>query len=318
MGLKVHAKFVEVLDSKCAELSTRPALHLERVFSVIRRLEEHFQGNRLSEALAAQLIGELTCYVVVIPVSIPLREKIKFSRAVRYEEPLGVTYEAVSRLSYIPIGGPVSAKLGRLNKAGESMFYACKDDNANSIGAVLSEVRAKPGEIFNILISETNPPEQTTELADNDLVITPLGIFDYYRRGVPDPFGLHADHRECYEYLTKHAHPEGMLAMQLADAFIADILKRQEAAGLYTVTSAFSTEIGGLPILDGILYSSTQFDSFPNVALKPSAVDKKLQHKSAMSVRVLERYGYGIFKTEQLARGTIKDGQLFWANHLIT
>lgn len=308
----MHSKFVEALDRKCAELSTRPELHLERVFSVIRRLEEHFQGNRISEALTAQLIGELTRYVVVIPVLIPLSEKIKFSRAVRYEESVGVTYDAVSRLSYIPIGGPVSVKLGRLNKAGESMFYACKDDTTNSIGAVLSEARARPGEIFNILISETNPPEEITKPEDNDLIISPLGIFDYYRRGVPDPFGLHADHRECYEYLCKHVHPEGMLAMQLVDAFIADILKRKEAEGLYTVTSAFFTEIGGVPILDGILYPSTKFDSFPNIALKPSAVDKKLQHKRAMSVRVLERYGYGIFKTEQLARGTITDGQLFW------
>lgn len=313
----MDAKFVEVLDGKCAELNTRPAMHLERVFSVTRRLEEHFQGNRLSEALAAQLIGELTYYVVLIPVQIPLAKKIKFSRAVRYEEPTGITYEALSRLSYIPIDGPITAKLGRLNKAGESMFYACKDDNANSIGAVLSEARARPGEVFNILISETIPPQNAIEQTDNDLVITPLGIFDYYRRGVPDPFGLHTVHRECYEYLTKRAHPEGMLAMQLVDAFIADVLKRQETEGLYTVTSALATEIGTIPKVDGILYPSTQFESFPNVALKPSAVDKKLQHRSAIAVRVLERYGYGIFKTEQIATGAVKDGQLFWEHHRI-
>ncbi len=308
----MDAELVKALDVKCAELNTRSAAHLERVFSVTRRLEEHLRGNRLSEALAAQLIGELTYYVLLIPVPIPLNQKIKFSRAVRYEEPKGITYEAVSRLSYIPIDGPVIPKLGRLNKAGEAMFYACKDDHANSIGAVLSEARAQPGEIFNILISETNPSQNATGPADNDLVITPLGIFDYYRRGVPDPFRLHPAHRECYEYLTKRTHPEGMLAMQLVDAFIADILKRQETDALYTVTSVLAAEINSVPIIDGILYPSTQFDSFPNVALKPSAVDKKLQHKSAIAVRVLERYGYGIFKTEQIAKGTVKNGQLSW------
>lgn len=313
----MDAKLVEALDGKCAELSTRPEMHLERVFSVIRRLNEHLQGNRLPEALAAQLIGELTYYVLLIPVPIPLSGKVKFSRAVRYEEPAGITYGAVSRLSYIPTDGPITAKLGRLNKAGESMFYACKDAHANSIGAVLSEVRARPGEIFNILVSETIPPQEAKEQADNDLVITPLGIFDYYRRGVPDPFGLHIAHRQCYEYMIKHAHPEGMLAMQLVDAFIADVLKRQETEGLYTVTSALATEINTISIVDGILYPSTQFDSFPNVALKPSAVDKKLQHRSAIAVRVLERYGYGIFKTEQIASGAVKDGQLSWEHHRI-
>jgi hypothetical protein len=103
-----------------------------------------------------------------------------------------------------------------------------------------------------------------------------------------------------------------MLAMQLVDAFMADILKRQETEGLYTITSVLSAEIGAIPIIDGILYPSTQFDSFPNVALNPSAVDKKLQHRNAVAVRVLERYGYGIFKTEQIARGTVENGQLLW------
>lgn len=303
---------VKALDVKCAELNTRPTLHLDRVFSVIRRLEEHLQGNRLSENLAAQLVSELTYYVILIPVPIPLDQRIKFLRAVRYEEPTGITYEAVSRLSYIPIGGPVTAKLGRLNKVGESKFYACKDDHANSMGAVLSESRARPGEIFNILISETVPSENAKEPTDNDLIITPLGIFDYYRRGVPDPFGLHPAHRQSYEYLVNRTHPEGMLAMQLVDAFIADILKRQETEGLYTITSVLAAEIGSIPIIDGILYPSTQFDSFPNVALNPSAVDKKLQHRSAIAVRVLERYGYGIFKTEQIARGTVENSRLSW------
>ncbi|TXH87391.1 MAG: hypothetical protein E6Q78_14565 [Rhodoferax sp.] len=310
--MDMDQELVKALDVRCAELNTRPAMHLDRVFSVIRRLEEHLQGNRLPDGLAAQLIGELTYYVVLIPIPIPLGQRIKFSRAVRYEESTGITYEALSRLSYIPIGGPITAKLGRLNKVGESKFYACKDDHANSIGAVLSEARARPGEIFNILISETIPPEKVKEPTDNELIITPLGIFDYYRRGVPDPFGLHPAHRKSYEYLVKNSHPEGMLAMQLVDAFISDILKRQETEGLYTLTSVLAAEIDAIPIIDGILYPSTQFDSFPNVALNPSAVDKKLQHTSAIAVRVLERYGYGIFKTEQIAKGTVTNGLLTW------
>lgn len=189
------------------------------------------------------------------------------------------------------------------------MFYACKDDSPNSIGAVLSEVKARPGEVFNVLISETH---ETAEQLESDLVVIPLGIFDYYRRGVPDPFGLHSEYLGCYEYLRKHIDPEGMLAMQLADAFICDLLKRREVEGLYTVTSALSKELCSIPMIDGILYPSTQFDSYPNIVLKPSAVDKKLEHKSATSVRVLESYGYGIFRTEELAKGTVKNGQLLW------
>lgn len=308
----MDAQLAEVLDRRSAELNMRPGRHLERIFSVIRRLEDHMHGVHASEALLTQLIGELTFYVVLIPVQIPLSEKVKFARAVRYEEPTGTTYNEVSRLSYIPSGGLVAAKQGRLNKEGESIYYACKDDNANSIGAVLSETRARPGEIFNILISETAPSQEVTKHSDNSLVVTPLGIFDYYRRGVPDPFGLHPAHKECYEYLKNQTDPEGMLAMQLADAFITDVLKRQETDSLYAVTSALAKEINQIPIVDGILYPSTQFDSFPNVALSPFSVEKKLQHLSALSVRVLERYGYGIFKTEQLAKGLVSNGQILW------
>lgn len=71
----MDTKFIDVLDGKCTELNNRPSLHLERVFSLVRRLEEHLKTNRLSESLVAQLVGELACYVVLIPVIMPLREK---------------------------------------------------------------------------------------------------------------------------------------------------------------------------------------------------------------------------------------------------
>lgn len=305
-------EFIAALDNKISELNVRPELQLDRVFSIVRRLEDHLQGIDLCFGQLQHLIDELFFYVVVIPIPIPLSEKMSFTRAVKYEEGHGVGYESVQRLSYIHPDSDVPRKIGRMNREGESMFYANKDNGPNSIGVVLSEMRARPGEIYNMLFSETVSPQLAEKRSDEVMYIVPLGVFDYYRRGLHDPFGLHQDFRECYEYLLKGTSSAGMLAMQLVDAFLTDLLKRKGSELLYSLTSLLSTQFSSNALIDGMLYPSTQFDGSPNVALKITSVDRKLKHKGALSIHVLERYGFGIFKTETIGIGNIVDETITW------
>jgi hypothetical protein len=311
----MNPEFIPQLDQKITELNSRPELQLNRAFSVVRRLEEHLQGIALRPGQLEHLIDELFFYVVMLPVPIPLDEKAVFTRAVRYEEARGIGYEQVSRLSYIHPKSGVAQPVGRMNKKDRPVFYASKGEGANALGAVLSEMAARPGEVYNVLFSETapfEPPEPPPELSPNVLRVMPVGVFDYYRRGLNDPFGLHQDYRDCYEYFREKTHPAGMLAMQLVDAFLTDILKRKGTELLYSVTSLIPAEIESDTRIDGVLYPSVEFEGFPNVALKTAAAELKLKHVRAISLRVIERYGYGIFATETIGVGAVVGGRIAW------
>ncbi len=106
-----------------------------------------------------------------------------------------------------------------------------------------------------------------------------------------------------------------MLAMQLCDAFLTDVLKAEEYPRLYDVTSEIGEECLKPDLLDGILYPSTKFEGFPNVALKPRAVDRKLRFETTLSVRVEECYGYGMFKVSILNQGIVDAGTVIWSSH---
>lgn len=294
-------------------LNDKPSQQLETVARIVSALQAHWQEETiLAPEDVKSLVGQLTCYTLQIPIPIPLNENRVITRAIRVEQKVDVGYSNVSRLSYIPLGGSIVPAIGRLNRTGQSMFYACLGTDANSIGAILSEARARTGETFNILFTETVPVQQKSNSPDNDLQVTPIGVFDYIRRGVPHPFRLHDDYVNIYNALKAAICVEGMLAMQLADAFFMEALKHKETGQLYSITSEIAAEYLSSDVVDGLIYPSTQFDGFPNVAIKPSSVDRKLRHHSAVSIKVLESYGFGIFKTQTIGQGDIQGDLIRW------
>lgn len=298
---------------KATELNESPLIHLERVTSIIESLNKHLSGTvELNNEEIQKLISELTIYTSLIPVSFPLNSGIVMSRAVKYLEKDGDSYQKASRLSYIsPISGVIPKK-GRINVEGEAIFYACLNADANSIGAILSESRAAEGDIFNLLQCRTkleNPKNQF----DFALHIAPIGISDYFRRGVPTPFNLHETYREIYELYRKNTHPTAMLAMQLCDAFLTDVLSRKESPRLYDVTSEIGRECLKPAEIDGILYPSTTFLGFPNLAIKPTSVDRKLRYETTISTKVEKYFGYGMYQTKILRQGIVSGDDIDWS-----
>lgn len=294
-------------------LNENPSHHLGNVWRIVSSLQGHWREEiALAPEEVRSLVGELTCYTLQMPIPIPLNEKRLFARAVRVEPEVDIGYPNVPRLSYIPIGGKIIPAIGRMNRAGQSMFYACLGTDANSMGAILSEARACPGEVFNILFSETVSVKQKLHPYDDDLHVTPIGMFDYIRRGIPHPFRLHDEYANTYNALRAATCVEGMLALQLTDAFITEALKHKETGQLYSITSELAADCLIPEEVDGVIYPSTQFDGFPDVALKPSSVDRKLTPHSAVSIKVLESYGFGIFKTQAIGQGGIQGDRIIW------
>jgi hypothetical protein len=309
----MNEQIAQGLLQKAAELNESPLDHITSVSEIISSLQNHIDGSAILEKNAIETqVQNLTVYTYMVPVPIPLNSGVVCSRAVKYTEVDGNNcYPNVSRLSYIPLDSGIAPNLGRLNEQGVSLFYASLNADANSIGAILSEVRAKKNEIFNVLQCRTKL-ENPANHFDLTLNVAPLGISDYFRRGVPAPFLLNKDFENIYVLLKNNTHPAAMLAMQLCDAFLSDVLKRSETKRLYEVTAAIGKECLKPNILDGILYPSTKFDGFPNIALKPTSVDKKLRCEYAASIKIIKEYGYGMYQTKILHRGAVANDEIVW------
>jgi hypothetical protein len=297
------------LLTKCQDLNSDSHNHLDAVAQIIRQLTAYAEGQALEPPQLHNLINKLLVYTVLIPVPIPGISGTPFSRGVRYEGDDVKNYAKTDRLSYIPSTSGVTPRLNRLNQEGVSMFYGCLGGNANSIGAVLSECQAQAGDTFYLLYSRTKPTASDRIDAIN---VVPIGVFDYLRRGISIPFGLSNEYLHIYEVLRANTHPEGFLAMQLCDAFLTDILRRPSSPSVYSLTSAVANNCLSAPELDGFLYPSTKLDGHPNLALRPSVVDKRVRHESAMAVRVEHNFGYGIYATKQLSQGTVRGDVIDW------
>lgn len=297
--------FAEVLNED-------PIDSRNKVLNIINRLSSYIEGNtNEDELIVPSLVDQLLDFTIHIPMPIPLSSGAMFTRAVRCKSSDGSKgYASVSRLSYIPNNTEIVPELGRLNGVGSSVFYASLNADLNSVGVVLAECNAQKGDVFNVLFSTTK------SIVDEGAVhVIPLGIFDYFRRGTPNPFFLNDLYRKVYDLIMSKLHQDAKVATQLCDAFLTDILKRTGSNRLYAVTSEIAKFCMSLDVVDGVIYPSTKFEGHPNLALKPASVDQKLQYQKVQSVRVLECFGYGMYKLQYLGIGTLKGKVINWIWH---
>lgn len=301
--------------AKASELNRNSSEHRAIVQEIVGELRAHVDGIRkLEETRIVSHVARLTAYTLGVPVSIPLSSNTLFTRGVKYsEDDGGVFYRKTSRLSYIPSEIAHKTRQNRLNKAGESIFYASLDTQNASVSTVLAEIDANKDDVINLLYSVTRGDKPGA------LHIMPIGIMDYFRRGIPVPFNLHPTFKEIYELLRKFANPIAMEAVHLCDEFMNSILtakvsdkKNEESFGLYDVTCALAKDFLSAPQLDGILYQSTKSSSFPNAALKPASVDEKLRYAGAAAYKIVDKLGEAQFTLRCLGNGIVEDDQIIW------
>lgn len=296
------------------KLNENPDKHFSNACKLAMELGEHVDENiHLSKANIEIKVMQLLEYNVITPVSVLLELSMPIARAVRYEEKVGFGYVNTSRLSYIPDNSNSYTKLGRLNEKGESLFYCCLDQHSNSTATMLSECRAEKGETFNFLHCLTNNINNEEYLRTPPcLFIVPIGVNYYFRRATPDPFGLGQDFRDICKLISDTAHPTLLEAFDICDEFLTLVLSLPERPSLYEVTSAIAKKCMSHPDIDGVIYPSTQFGEHPNIALKPSSVDRKIEYVSVTSIKIEDFCCNNGYKTKILALGTITNDTITW------
>ncbi|MEQ4653600.1 hypothetical protein AB7092_12120 [Providencia rettgeri] len=305
-SIRIDKKVIDLIDTKAARECGEKALLYASTYT--RQLNDHICGiSNLSEKEIATkvdyLVGCLT-----LTLNIPA-QGIELLRARSCNKG---NFGNIQELSYIQNTTKFFPNLGRLNQIGQTIFYASivlkKADSA--LGTVLSEVKAKELDHLNVLRSH--------QKSDIDLNLRMPGIWDKVRR----------DEKPCYlsqrtfeyykkveEYKNKKFNLNQAKAYQLTERFLADVLSRQGSERLYQVTSAISEVFLDDVSCDGILYSSVMAKGEPVVALKPQAVDTKINHQFITDVIVNEYYGYEFYDYKTLGK-TVNinslSGELIW------
>jgi len=237
----------------------------------------------------------------------PLQE-LEFLRARLCD---GKNFENINDLTYIKHTTRTFPKAGRLNQAGQALFYASvavkQDDTA--LRVVLSEAGAKELDRLNVLRSH--------QAAGSYLNLRIIGMWDQVRRDEKPYYlskGIFDYYKKVREYMVRKFDPKLLSAYELTDRFFADILSRKGSENLYRVTSALSSVfLDGKN--DGVLYSSVEAKGEPVVALVPTAVKAKVEHQFVCDVLVQECYGYEFFAYKTNAKTfSIDDatGKLNW------
>ncbi|KQB07506.1 hypothetical protein CGT94_18475 [Vibrio metoecus] len=297
-------KFNYAFDNLAAKLNHDSKWHLDTVNKLTINLSSHISGaKRLCPETINKYVNDLMQYTIV--ASIPASESMPIIRAVRFTDADGCFYNDVSRMSYIPKRLSNLCTKGRVNLDGQSLFYACIGEcsDKKAIYTILSECRAMKDDVFNILVGRN---------LSSKLSLSVIGFNDYFRRGVREPFGLNKELLSNYEYLSSILNSNSKLVVNLCEAFVSSVLSQSESEYLYDVTSAIFNWCLKFDPVDGVLYPSTRNLGYPNVALKPSAVDDYIDFESALSLHVDNAYGYGLYQVTELAKGSVFGKHVEW------
>jgi hypothetical protein len=205
-------------------------------------------------------------------------------------------FSNVNELSYIQKPSKSFPKLGRLNQTGEALFYAAIINSKcnKSLNVILSEAGARTLDKMSIL--------RSVQKESMELTLRIIGLWDDILRGVKPLFmsdEVYEYYCSAYDYMVEKFPSKLLVAYQLTDRFLADIMSRKGSERLYEVTSCASKimldDKKQEKAIDGIIYSSVEAKGEAVVALKPDAVDKMLEHQWVSEVLVNMHHGYEFF-----------------------
>ena len=302
---KLRLKIDEKAFKECG------ASNLLSVSTYIHQLKKHIDGTiRLSNNEIEQkldfLIGCMT-----LTLDQPFIN-LEFFRARRCEK---IAFSNVSELSYIQKPSNNFPYVGRLNGSGISLFYAAvirpgsKTDKGLMV--VLSEARARNLDRMNVLRSQQKENEE--------LNLRMIGIWDDIRCDSKPSFmddHIYRYYLAVNDYMASKFTSKLLMAYQLTDRFLADIMSSNGSKNLYEVTSIASSimldDKEQETKIDGILYSSVEAKDEPVIVLKPKAVEDKLNHDWVTEVLIKQHYGYEFFDYETIDKFDInkKTGEL--------
>lgn len=302
--VELKKKIFKLIDDKKASMMALED-HLDFVSNIVRDLNDFIDDKKdFTEVEIKSMLKNLVQYRVVL--DIPLPRDTLLLRGVRIDD--GYSFPnniELSRISYIPKDKTHLASLGRCNKKGYPMYYACVANSISDVNAPFSEIPAKEKEHINILLSHTS----------KDLNVRFIGLYDYYSRGTKPPFEVHSFFEEVHQYYID-THDKFLLsAIELCDSFFCDILRRKGNDRLYEVTSILSDLYIDSKEVDGLIYPSVKTEGFPNVVIRPSSVDDKILHKEVKIFLIKKDYGYSKYHAIEFNTiGKINGNDISWSD----
>lgn len=302
----IEKSLKDLIDRKADDLNSKGYSLSKEVSKYINELTSYINEEKiLTDEVVEKYLDKLMGYFTTT-LNLPLPKGLKILRARQFDSPH--LEKDVQELSYIAKCKSNFPPMGRMNKAGESIFYGCIyfNDEYGGINVSFSEIHANPKKTINVLRSEIK--EETN--------VYFIGIYDYVFRE-KRPYYISKDSfdyfKQVYEYQEKKYKKDVFIAHQLTDVFFADILSRYEHGNLYKVTSILSGLFLETPDIDAIIYSSVQAEGSPVIAIKPKSVDKKLTHVKAQSFNILDDYGYAFYNAILTHNGCINSGSITWS-----
>lgn len=205
------------------------------------------------------------------------------------------------------LGPPPSqrTRIGRCHLPGSPVCYcSLYEDTA------LAELNAQAGEFFSI----------STFRFLTDILVMPIGEFDYYRRTGQTRLG-HAipESINAYKKLEQDISHQKLTHIRVIDAFIAEEFIRRAAIDTdYKITSTFSKILfDEFPSkIDALVYPSVAFREGLNFAFSVPAHHSKMKliEGETKIVKITDALGFGIYNyqpTHALERVN-PDGSLKW------
>jgi len=276
----------------------------------MKQLNSHIKGdielskNRIKSVLK-NLVSNFSLNLIY-----ELNENIVLRRARKFEEETSVVdncFDELKDLIAISEEEKSKAKVGRLNKAEHPIYYAViSDKHYNNFDVSLSEIEANETDCINSLDSVTIKSLNAVYIGAFDIIIKGDKLPEWVNEFYIEAFRMFKDRCKTNKYLFE--------SYILCSAFFSDILKRKGSSKLYEVTSTLSHLLLDDENVDAIVYESVQVRGAPVIAIKPSAVAKKVKHETVISFKVLSSLGYGLFYGKEINKGKVKEGQLVWSN----
>ena len=300
--VETKEKVFKLIDDKKVEFMKFDN-HLNDVSDIIKQINKFIDGKvGLSNDRINGLLRYLVQYRVVLDIPIP--KNTLLLRGVKLEKPMHYPYKYTntSRVSYIPETKSDKAKLGRFNFDAQPMYYGSISSSILSANVVFSEIEAKEKEYINLLVSKTI----------KELKVRYIGLFDYYKRNTKPPFNVHSFFEDVYKYYVDTHELELLSAIELCDTFFSDITTRKGSSRLYMVTSTLANILLERDV-DGLIYPSVSTPGSPNLVLKPSSVDEKIQHEKVHVKMITKDYGYSLYYAIDNDTGIVdKDNNIKW------
>lgn len=288
---------------------SNPTKLLAEVVSIVKKLNNHIDEIITLDQIEIETLCKSLTRFTILP-AIPLSKGTWVGRARKIKDGEAY-YTNTNKLSYNP--DPSKVSLQRMNKKGQSLFYCSFGGEITPnkmVSTILSEVNAEAKESFYMLASK---------LTDT-IYCAPIGIFDYYRRGVPDPFRLHSSIEELYNFYKKYTEKDGMLAIELCDAFLTNVLKKENNRNnrVYQVTSEIANDCFNSG-MDGLLYPSVKFEDYPNLVIKTDVIDNKFVHEWVDEYEVIQKLDYNIYDFKYKGQGSVlpnTNGYIAWPSEV--